>query len=170
MERNEIYEVFGKRCAQCHESTHGLGWNLPNDRHFDVPMTPRMHDFHLFNLTEPVKSWLLMAPLAKAAGGNGSCRDITESGTAKPIFADTNDSDYRKLLTIIKSAGAELDAIKRYDMPGFKPHPAYIHHLKRFGVLPNDFDIDKEQLDCFEADEAYYRSLWYKTTSDKANE
>ncbi|NQT36681.1 MAG: hypothetical protein HQ581_04280, partial [Planctomycetes bacterium] len=92
----------------------------------------------------------------------GTCRESAASAEAKPVFADTSDPDYRTLLATIETAAGKLDDIKRYDMPGFRPHPAYIRQLRRFGILPESFDPEKDPLDWFEADEAYYRSLWHR--------
>ena len=160
VDRGKINRVFKNRCNRCHtRGTTGLGWRMPPYRHYDHAVH---HDLHLYNLTHPANSWLLMAPLAKRAGGNGACRESATSAEAKPVFADTNDPDYRVLLTTIETAARKLDEIKRYDMPGFRPHPAYLQQLKRFGVLPKSYEPGKDPLDCFQADEAYYRSLWYR--------
>ena len=170
--RGAIHRVFAKRCGRCHKrGTNGLGWRMPRHRNYDHSVR---HDVHMYNLTNPARSWLLMAPLSKQAGGNGVCRETTAPAKAKananananaktkPIFADVNDPDYRAMLATIKSAAANLDRIKRYDMPGFRPHSAYMQQLKRFGILPETFDPKKDPLDCFKADKAYYRSLWHR--------
>lgn len=160
VDRGKINRVFAKRCSRCHKrGTNSLGWRMPPYRHYDHAVR---HDLHLYNLTHPARSWLLLAPLAKRAGGNGVCRESSAPAKAKPVFADKNDPDYRTLLTTIDSASGNLNKIKRYDMPGFRPHPAYVRQLKRFGVLPKSFDPQKDPLDCFQADEAYYRSLWHR--------
>lgn len=42
---------------------------------------------------------------------------------------------------MVKRAAAQrLDAIKRFDMPGFLPRYEYLPEMKRYGVLPDDFD------------------------------
>ena len=51
---------------------------------------------------------------------------------------------------------------KRYDMPGFRPRLEYVRQLQRFGILPESFDAQRDSLDGFQADEAYYRSLWHR--------
>jgi len=45
-------------------------------------------------------------------------------------------------------------------MPAFKPNPQYVRELKKYGVIPRDFDLARQPLDYFAADQAYWRSLW----------
>ena len=110
------------------------------------------------NLTRPEKSMALMAPLAKSAGGYGLCRG-KERGD--PVFADTKDPDYVKLLASIRQAQARLEQIKRFDMPGFKPQFPYVREMKRFGILPREFDLAKDSVDVYATDRAYWQSLWW---------
>ncbi len=105
----------------------------------------------LLNFSRPHLSPLLLGPLAAEAGGYESCG---------AVFADTDDPDYRQLLATIELGKEELDAKPRYGTPGFRPNRQYIRELVRFGVLPASFDPAGEPLDVFEADQAYWRSLW----------
>ena len=34
--------------------------------------------------------------------------------------------------------------------------------MKRFGILPESFDLARDPIDLYETDEAYWRSLWYQ--------
>ena len=56
----------------------------------------------LYNLTRPEKSLLLLAPLAKEAGGYGICGATGHRTTA--VFAGTDDPDYRLLLESVLAA------------------------------------------------------------------
>ena len=56
------------------------------------------------------------------------------------VFADTADPDYQAILTHLQAAKARLDQIKRFDMPGFQPRYEYLREMKRYGILPPDFD------------------------------
>jgi hypothetical protein len=94
---------------------------------------------------------LLLAPLAKAAGGYGLC--------APAVFADTADPDYQAILANIQAASLKLNEIKRFDMPGFRPHPGYIREMKNFGILPPGFDLTKYPIDVYQLDQTYWRSL-----------
>jgi hypothetical protein len=128
---------------------------------------------NLYNLTHPEKSLMLLAPLAKSAGGYGWCRSKSagsENETAgarratQPgaVFPDTADRDYQAILAAVSSAGKTLQSIKRFDMPGFRPNEHYVRELKRYGVLPAAFDPVKDAIDVYETDRAYWRSLWHQ--------
>ena len=166
IKRDEIQRVVTRRCTPCHANgLANLGYRVPADRHYDHAV---LSDLHLYNLTHPAHSWLLLAPLAKAAGGHGACRERSAAaGKAPPVFADTRDPDYQALLAPIEVAAAELVRNKRYDMPGFRPRLEYVRQLQRFGVLPESFDAQREPLDGFQADEAYYRSLWHRPVTGR---
>ncbi|HOC01270.1 MAG TPA: hypothetical protein PKM43_21280, partial [Verrucomicrobiota bacterium] len=94
---------------------------------------------------------LLLGPLAKTAGGFGSCGEV---------FRDTQDPDYRRLLGAIRLAREGIEAHQCFGTPTFRPNRQYIRELARFGVLPAAFDPARDPLDVFAADQAYWRSLW----------
>jgi len=196
-------EALQRRCGGCHGNdkplplspSHIVGpgawgsaftgnppWTdlAPNDAR-------RRWSRHLFyNLTRPEKSLLLLAPLAKAAGGLGICSaaspsagkagvgapgsdrsdrsDRSDLKTGPPratVFADTADPDYRKILLAIQDAKAKLDAIKRFDMPGFRPRAEYLREMQRFGILPAGLPA-AGPVDAYATDRAYWQSLWYR--------
>ncbi len=112
----------------------------------------------LYNLTRPEQSLLLLAPLAKEAGGYGICgTGINQSA----VFPDPNNPDYQALLASVHEAKNALNQMKRFDMPGFHPGPEYIRELKRFGILSADFPADGE-IDCYATDREYWTSLWHR--------
>ncbi len=166
VQRGEIQRVFAQRCVRCHPGgPANLGYRVPSERHYDHVV---LADLHLYNLTHPAQSWLLLAPLAKDAGGYGTCRERSSpAGAGLRVFADTRDPDYRAMLAPIEAAAAELARSKRYDMPGFRPRIEYVLQLQRFGIVPDSFDPQRDPLDGFQADEAYYRSLWHQPASGK---
>jgi hypothetical protein len=106
----------------------------------------------LLNFTRPEWSPLLLGPLAKSAGGFGSCGGV---------FQDTDDPDYQLLLASIRQGTAELQAKPRFPSPDFQPNPQYVREMKKYGVLPPSFDLGKDTLDVYEADQHYWRSLWF---------
>jgi len=77
------------------------------------------------------------------------------------VFADTRDADYQRLLATIEKAGGELQRISRFDMPGFRPDPAYVREMKRYGILPKQVDPAASRLDAYALDRAYWRSFWH---------
>jgi hypothetical protein len=161
-------EALQRRCGSCHEGGKSLplsvshvtgpgGWGTAfTGAPPWVALTPddvrRRYSRHLsYNLTRPEKSLLLLAPLARAAGGFESC------GSA--VFAGTSDPDYLKVLRAIQDAKARLDEVKRFDMPGFRPRREYLEEMKRHGILPADLPPDAP-VDVYATDRAYWRSLW----------
>jgi len=172
-----ILAVLRRRCTSCHaipgappapgliplpeEPQHGPQWQRvvrPND-----PAARRGLEI-LFNFTTPENSPILLGPLAEEAGGWGTCRPIGKrlKAPSEPVFADTEDPGYRAILSVIKRTKEGLERRKRFFMPGFVPNAHYLRELKRFGVLPPDFDPRREKIDCYALDQAYWRSLWYK--------
>jgi cytochrome c5 len=156
--------IIKRRCLTCHDADLPLGPGIHKTQEFlNVPR----HCLNLYNLTHPEKSMILLAPLAKGAGGYGWCK--AKSGDGQPgkparVFTNTQDPDYQAFLQAIQTAKTQLDEIKRFDMPGFRPNRHYIREMKRYGVLPADFDPAKNPIDVYETDRAYWRSLWYQPT------
>ena len=66
----------------------------------------------------------------------------------------------------MRAAKAKLDEIKRFDMPGFKPNEHYVREMKRFGILPQSFDLAKDAIDVYETDRKYWESMWHLPQSD----
>ena len=158
-------EVIGRRCASCHRGANVLPKSLSDERGLSFwrfSMTdPRlkMSRHIVFNLTRPEKSLILLAPLARAAGGFGLCAN--EQGKPAAVFADTEDPDYGTLLAMTAAGKENLDSIKRFDMPDFQPRPQYVREMKRYGILPADLPLDAP-VDVYETDRRYWESLWYK--------
>jgi len=88
-------DVAARRCASCHTGMK------------DYFRTPDKDSFFL-RLDHPERNSFLAAPLAKSAGGTEAC--------GKPVFTNTRDPDYRKLLDTFKETAALLDDTPRMDM------------------------------------------------------
>ena len=158
-------EVIGRRCASCHKGNNVLPTSMSDERgvsfwRFD-PDDPRLRlARHIaFNLSRPDRSLLLLAPLTEQAGGFGLCCD--EQGEAVDIFANTDDPDYQKLLAMTAAGKQNLETIKRFDMPGFRPRPQYLREMKQYGVLTADFP-DDAPVDPYALDRRYFESLWHR--------
>jgi hypothetical protein len=151
-----------------------LGSGMVNVK-LDAAITNRCTDCHrrnpigdgelAFNLSHPEKSLALLAPLAKAAGGYGCC---VAGENRQPVFPDTGAPDYQRMLAAIRSARERLAEIKRFDMPGFKPNFPYIREMKRYGILPATFNVERDSVDVYATDRAYWRSLWWKPEPELA--
>jgi hypothetical protein len=173
-------DAMQRRCATCHQN------RMPRfvtdqidtgDGHGDMEgwMRPvsRFSRHTIFNLTHPEHSLALKAALAKTAGGYavGTLPAPTPipsdlAMAPKPfvhpvVFAEKTDPDYQAILAHIKAAGARLDEIKRFDMTGFQPRYEYLREMKRYGVLPADFDLQNPpKVDPYELDQKYWQQFW----------
>ena len=115
----------------------------------------------LYNLSRPDKSVMLLAPLAKAAGGYGSC--------GKGVFRNTKDPDYAIILKSIADAKTELQRLTRFNMPNFRPPPEYIREMKRYGVLGEDHNLE-DPIDVYETDRKYWDACYPKPVTAPASE
>ncbi|MGQ9573925.1 MAG: HzsA-related protein [Thermoguttaceae bacterium] len=169
-----LRELLVRRCSQCHvtnDPSSEQGRPLPfhprsggYNRGVNRPVAvyerivlendpvARLSENILLNFTRPHLSPLILGPLARQSGGFGSCG---------PVFQDTKDPDYQRLLAAIQQAKAELDAAPRYATPGFQPNRQYVREMKRYGILPASFDPANDRLDVFQTDQAYWKSFWH---------
>ena len=155
------------RCGRCHGAGRGghrrQAWEGQDIRpwaHLPVEFAKAGPAPSLCNLTRPEKSLLLLAPLAKAAGGYGTCGAKAAGGDVLP---DTADATYRKMLAAVREAKERLERIKRFDMPQFRPNVHYLREMKRYGILPAGHGRD-DPIDVYATDRAYWRSFWYRPT------
>ena len=163
-------EAFGRRCATCHgegpmrvarslSDENGLSFWRPD---LDDPRLLRSRHA-VFNLTHPDQSLVLLAPLAREAGGLGLCHPPgPASNASRPaLFADRNDPDYGKILAMCEAGRRRLEEIGRFDMPGFRPRREWIREMQRYGVLPSPWP-ENAPIDCYAVEQAYWRSLWHR--------
>lgn len=57
-------------------------------------------------------------------------------------------------------AAMEVTAMA-YHVPDFRPNVHYVREMKRYGILPADFDL-VSPLDVYATDQAYWRQFWYR--------
>ncbi len=160
-------EVIQRRCLACHDQPNRqLPLNLADERGVSF-WQPRLDDPRLltsrhivFNLSRPEQSLMLLAPLAKAAGGWGLCRD-PKSGTTTNVFASRNEADYQALLAMVAAGSDFLAAHKRFDMPGFVPRSDWVREMQRYGVLPAGTGPGDVK-DVYAVEAKYWESLWHQ--------
>ena len=145
--------IVYNRCLWCHDSAASMGRRVQKGR-VNLPK----HCWNLYNLSFPEKSMILLAPLAREAGGYGWCKDRYGQIAG---FRNREDPDYGVILRAVRAAKARQEKAGRYDMPGFRPNEHYVRWMKRFGILPESFDLAKDPINPYETDKAYWRSLWY---------
>ena len=169
-ETKAMQTAMRERCSSCHTGEKQLPLSVTDEiRHtwWIYPNGPgdsrRKYSRHLhFDLMQPEKSALLLAPLSKEAGGYGFCNLPPQNGGGAPIpvIADTNDATYKTILAGIERAKVRLGEVKRFDMPGFVPRPEYIREMKKYGILPADHN-STAAVDVYDLEQRYWRSLWY---------
>jgi len=155
------------RCVPCHESPQRrLPLTLADERGVSF-WQPSMDDPRLltsrhivFNLTRPERSLMLLAPLAREAGGWGLCRS-ENGGVPAPVFASREDPGYQAIHAMIQAGHDFLEKDRRFDMTGFVPRPDWFREMRRYGVLPAS-DSKTAPVDPYEVEQAYWRSLWYQ--------
>ena len=74
----------------------------------------------------------------------------TGSGEGNPHFEEFTE------MMVVALKGPE-----GLDMPGFTPTPSYVREMQRFGILPATVE-DPSTIDVYAADEAYWRSHWWR--------
>jgi len=158
-------DVIRRRCATCHKGD----MRLPAAISQNATRYPRGI---VFNLSRPEKSQFLLGPLAKKAGGYGTCQARAQppkgQKQAPDVFADTRDPDYQKLLAWIRRGKQYLEQEnKRFDMAGFRPGRPYVREMKRYGILPDALGPD-DPIDPYATDRAYWESFWYKPLTQSA--
>ena len=151
-------EPMRQRCGSCHTAE-------VKDRKGKKFTTLVIHDAWgrqlepLMNLSRPEKSYMLLAPLARSAGGLQLCEE--------PTFQSKDDPLYQKILAAIQDAHNRLMEGKRFDMPGFRPNEHYIREMQRFGLLPKELRPD-EPIDCYKVDRAYWDSFYWQPQTSVA--
>ncbi len=148
------------RCGGCHTSDRPLPLTASDDQKLPPWEGLKGRDLRrkysrhlLYNLTRPEQSMLLLAPLAREAGGYGLC--------SAQVFSSTSDPAYQAVLAYIQEASRHLDRIKRFDMPGFIPRVDWVREMKRYGILPTAHD-PAQAVDYYALERRYWESLWYR--------
>ena len=177
-------DAVQKRCTGCHQNRMPrfvTDWIDIGDGHGDFEgwrrPTSRFSRHNIFNLTHPEQSLALRAVLARSAGGEaeGALPEpapVPADWTHAPkpclhpvVFANTDDPDYQAILAHLQAARAHLDRIKRFDMPGFQPRYEYLREMKRYGILPPDFDLENPPaVDPYQLDQQYWWQFHHRPT------
>jgi hypothetical protein len=154
------FTAMKKRCVPCHnqETKRFLPRFLSAG-----PDGGRYSRHLLYNLSQPEKSQLLRAPLAKEAGGYGICRNLNGKNKATDpaqVFADTNDPDYQSMLAMIEAGHDFIQRETWFRMADFKPSAVYIREMKRYGMLDEKVQAG-DVLNPYTTDQAYWQSFWW---------
>ncbi|MCF7957973.1 MAG: hypothetical protein K9M57_05935 [Phycisphaerae bacterium] len=174
---------INSRCEPCHGKMlpRFVTDQVPVDQYGDLEgwqrPTSRFSRHTVFDLTQPEKSLILMAPLDRKAGGYAVGtpkpeKPITENRSKPPrpishpvIFASTEDPDYQNILAHVRAAQERLNQIKRFDMTGFKPRLEYVREMKRYGLLERSFDPATDPIDVYALEQNYFKLFWHQPTA-----
>lgn len=88
-----LADIERRRCVACHRQ--------------GVPRKPWVR------IESPERNGFLLAPLARSSGGSEAC--------GEPVFRDTGDPDYARLIATFRPVVEQLRMKPRMDMPGAKP-------------------------------------------------
>jgi len=165
---------MNQRCRTCHKpggQASQLPLAMPQDKRKELvkelgtaphERIVQKEDFRfsghvLLNMSRPELSPLLLGPLPKAAGGWGTCPSA---------FTGKDDIAYKVLLAAIEKQKNRLREVPRFGTPEFKPNRQYVREMKKFGILPADFDLSRDPIDVFETDQQYWKLFWYRPQSE----
>jgi hypothetical protein len=195
-------KVIQARCASCHDKpARLLPRSLADERGVSF-WQPSLDDPRLltsrhivFNLSQPEKSLMLLAPLAKEAGGWGLCNAQARAGSPLPAATDANyshangalangahgvtrlampftaksDPGYQSILAMIVAGKSFLERDStRFDMTNFKPRNDWVREMKRYGVLPQCVKPE-EVTDVYAVEQDYWKSLWHAAPAPGAS-
>ncbi len=115
---------------------------------------PRLqfHRERVYDLTNPAKSLLLLAPLSVSGGGFATCGNV---------FASTSDTDYVAILNSAVAGKNYIDSVSRFNMPNFHPRQDWVREMIRYGILPAGTK-SSSSIDVYATEEKYWESLWWK--------
>jgi hypothetical protein len=141
-----------ERCGECHaekETQEGKnkpweGWHFKG-HHLGWAGT-------IVNISEPEKSFLLRAPLAKDSGGLGICSRI--------VFENKNDPLFKEIVQSLNRTRKKLEQDKRFDMSGFRPNKDYIREMQKYGLIKKNLQ-DDETFDYYKIEREYFDSWYY---------
>jgi len=161
--------VLNQRCRQCHgqgRQAPPLPLSMSEEQRREMTKTlglapyeriVRKDDYRfsahvLLNMSRPEYSPLLLGPLPTSAGGWGRCPEG---------FQGMQDPGYQGLLAALRKGKEGLEATPRFGTPQFRPNRQYVREMKRFGVLPAQFDPARDPIDVFQVDQDYWKLFWY---------
>ncbi len=146
-----------QHCNSCHKQQEK---DERRRKRFVWPGTRRNAD--LINLSHPERSRILRQALAKDAGGLATVEPGGKSSKKDHVilFRSTDDPGYQELKEDVEGLIDALHKIGWYGTTNWRPNEHYIREMKRYGVLPQEFDIEKDPFDPFETDRRYFEKIY----------
>lgn len=163
--------VLEKKCYSCHMSDkkdRSVG-RIRRRGKQDTYYWPRSRYLGRWvNMDNIDASRILRAALAKDAGGHATVSDAEKTkGWRKHliVFSDKSDPAYQALRQDVAELVAKAKANRwTYSVDDWQPNEHYIREMKRYGVLPDDYDRRTGQMSPFEMDRRYYELFYPQGT------
>jgi hypothetical protein len=158
-------DLLQRRCDSCHngQKHRARRYDKKNNLYkqswgFSFPgrVLSREHT----NLSRPELSNVLLAPLAKEAGGLGLCKPKGKPD-ARAVFAGRDDKDFQELREIVLRLSGVMEEKTWYHMDNFLPNPHYVREMKRYGVLDPAWEMG-DPIDPFAVDDRYFKLFWHE--------
>ncbi len=167
--RRHVQPILDEHCVECHglsEPDGGIcltgGRGVPSHGYGRV-------------LTSYVALVQRFQEVADGRNAHGNHPPRTIGSSASKLMTRIDGSHYdvevsprqRMLLRLWLDSGAVANgtyAIMHGGTPE-KPSSHYIREMKRYGVLPPNFDAATHPIDVYATDEAYFQSFWYRPGS-----
>jgi hypothetical protein len=165
--RRHVQPVLDRHCVECHGRERSDG-NLRIDAARSV--TSHGSGRVLSSYVELVKR---LGEIADGRNAHGNRAPRTMGSSAAKLMQRIDGSHYdvkvspreHKLIRLWLDSGAVANgtyAIMDGGTPE-RPSPNYIREMKRYGVLPEDFELGRDPIDVYALDEAYWRTFWYRS-------
>jgi hypothetical protein len=166
----DVHPILRRRCVSC----HGAGEKPKGEVALDDPKTA-------YSVLVDRKRNLI--PNDRNAHGNRPPRSI---GTSACRLMEKIDGRHQKVeLTEVEKKTIMLwietgafyfgtyGALRQKyaegpGKGGIGRDPHYLREMKRYGILPESFDLGNDPLDCYALDRAYWRSFWHRGASAPA--
>jgi hypothetical protein len=163
----DVQPILDRHCVRCHGG-------LAPDGKIDLSSAPSGHLVFMRSYYTLMTKPGLVAH-GQDADGNRPPRSIGSSAsrlmaTLEPAhFGVRLSATERQRIRLWIETGAaypgtcaamEVTAAA-YHVPDFRPNAHYVREMRRYGILPADFDRGSP-LDVYAADQAYWRQFWYR--------
>ncbi len=167
--RRHVQPVLDKHCITCHGPDEAEG-NLRLD--VGRGSTPSHGAGRVLRSYVALVSRLGEVADGRNAHGNRPPRTIGSSASGLMSRIDGShhgvqvSPEERDLIRLWIDSGAAANGTYAIMDGGTieRPSPIYIREMQRYGILPPDFDIDRDPLDVYATDEDYWQSLWHRPT------
>ena len=167
--RRHVQPILDRHCLKCHgPDKQDGGLNLADTHGVPSPGRGRVLASYVAlvrQLGEVADGRNAHGNRAPRAMGSAASKLMTRiDGTHYDVKASPQEA---KLLRLWLDSGAAANgtyAVMDGGMPD-RPSPNYIREMKRYGILPSEFDMATDSLDAYATDEAYWQSFWYQPES-----